>query len=116
MQILNQNIRDSMDNQYKHLHRFQDDHFKELFHTVAVYLRPQHPSDGAAIVEVDEEDGEHEDDHDARPAQAQDEQVGARPQRPEPGHGNIYCNIVTNIVLQTNVPIIESAAAAVLGT
>ena len=37
-----------------------------------VYLRPQHPGDGAAVVEVDEEDGEHEDDHDARPAQAQD--------------------------------------------
>ena len=81
IQILNQNTRDSMDRQYKHGHRLQDD--------CEGYLCPQHPCDGPPVVEVDEEDGEHEDDHDARPAQTQDEQVGARPQGPEPGHGNI---------------------------
>ena len=70
-----------MDRQYKHGHRLQDD--------CKGYLRPQHPCDGPPVVEVDKEDGEHEDDHDARTAQAQDEQVGARPQGPEPGHGNI---------------------------
>ena len=98
-----------MDTVYKII----DQYIKE---SLDIHLCPQHPCDWPPVVEVDEEDGEHEDDHDARPAQAQDEQVGARPQRPEPGHCNIYCNIVTNIVLQTNVPIIESAAAAVLGT
>ena len=100
-----------MDKQYKYGHSLQD-HRSVYKGITRCYLCPQHPGDWPPVVEVDEEDGKHEDDHDARPAQAQDEQVGARPQRPEPGHGNIYCNIV----LQTNVPIIESAAAAVLGT
>ena len=66
-----------------------------------IYLCPQHPCDGAAVIEVDEEDGKHEDNHDARPAQAQDEQVGARSQRPEPGRCNICWNIaIVNLRVQ----------------
>ena len=68
-----------------------DQYIKE---SLDIYLCPQHPGDWPPVVEVDEEDGKHEDDHDARPAQAQDEQVGARPQRPKPGRCNIFCNIV----------------------
>ena len=71
-----------MDKQYKH----GQDNFKG---SVDGYLCPQHPGNWPPVVEVDEEDGKHEDNHDARPAQAQDEQVGARSQRPEPGRCNI---------------------------